>query len=194
MTKLTREQRTAIFALEPPSITGNGPCPWEVGKTYPLSNRVSLKVVGHRRYKGGGWALQYEIHDTRDNVRNLRRTPPSMPDDELRKGFDSYGYPAAPTSDRVKKAAQESAYTSAPTSLSDAGEGIDEKVQDRFSGEAASRDGLREQRRREKWDLAQRLQHAEEEARMLGLDVSHHRRAIAERIARMERLNKGKAA
>jgi hypothetical protein len=192
--KLTREQRAAIFAGHPPSITGNGPSPFEAGKTYRISSLVSLKINAVRRRRQGGWKLEYEILDRRDPVKNMRRTPPVVQDEEIRKGFDSYGYPAEPTADVVAQAARESAYTSQPTSLSDAGESVDDKTQHGFSTEAASRDGLREQHRRERWDLGQRLQRAEAEAELLGLDVSHHRRAIAERIARMERLNKGKAA
>jgi hypothetical protein len=86
-------------------------------------------------------------------------------------------------------------YTQSPAlAIHEAGEAVDESTQQRYTDEAKGHDTLRHEQRRERWDLAARLERAEARAAAQGINVSNHRRAIAERIARMERAVDEKAA
>ena len=119
--RLTRAQRLKLFAGEFPEIEGAGKAPVEEGAVVRLSGKVSLRVLTitfPKRHDGQmAWKLHYELTDTRDPVRLLRRTPPAHRDgDELDIG----------DKDAVKVAAVQSFYTSTPASaLTDAGEAPD---------------------------------------------------------------------
>ena len=123
--RLTREQRSALFARETPRIAGDGVCPVKPGDVVRLSSKVSLLVLQVRRPKAGGWSLQYELRDTRDRVLILRRTPRIENPDLIRRSFDQHGFPVPLDAEEQERAALESAYTTMPTSLSDAGEAVD---------------------------------------------------------------------
>lgn len=137
--KLTKEQRRRLFDLDPPSITGEGPCPVQKGDVVRLSSKMELRVETVGRRRKGGWVLWYVLVDRRDTARILKRTPRPQDYDAIREGFDSDGYPEPLTDDVIRQAARESAYTSAPSSLSDAGEAVDEMTQNRLTKEADAR-------------------------------------------------------
>jgi hypothetical protein len=170
--KLTREQRHQIFAGEPPKITGEGECPVEAGYVLELSSRVRLTVLQVRTRKGGGWSLQYEVSDRRDAPRILRRTPGihHVTKDDL----DDNGDPKPLTADEIHRAAMDSAYTGRPTSLSDAGEAVDEKTQRRFSELARDRKAqlrLLRDAERQLQTAGQRLARVRREAEVMGVDL-----------------------
>jgi hypothetical protein len=189
--RLTREVRARLFAGETPAITGSGPCAAEAGKTYALSPCVDIRILAVRRHRRGGWVLSYEIHDRRDVPRLLLRAPGIGDSDfeAIRESFDEYGYPEEPTADVLARAARESAYTSraSMSAITDAGEAIDERTQTKYTEEARTIDGLREQRRRERWELARQLVSLEQEAATRGVDITSHLRVIADRVARIEK-------
>lgn len=180
MLKLSRQQRTAIFALEPPRIEGKGTCPVKPGHWQPLSSKVSIEVRAIRRHKGGGWSLQYTIHDRRDPVRNLRRTPPSLHDDQLR---------SVPTQEAIEIAAEQSSYTSAPTSLSDAGEATGADWLKKETSRVRKSEQAGRAKRKAKLDavpLSERVAELERRAR-LGEDVRRELTAIRRRVDAAER-------
>lgn len=112
--KLTRTQRMRLFAGECPHIHGQGPCPVKPGETVRLSARVTLVVLRVDAQTRGRWRLMYELHDTRDPVRLVRRTPPTH-----REGGE-YEHPTAAA---IRDAGEQSGYTSSPrAAVSDAGE------------------------------------------------------------------------
>lgn len=197
----TREQRKQLFdhrAGGPPPITGEGVCPFEPGRSYPLSNKLTLRVLEVLRRRKGGWSLRYELIDRRDPPKLLKRTPRAQDFDAIRRGFDEHGFPTPLTPDAERQAAKESAYDSRPGSLSDAGEAVDDETQDRFSGGARTADHLRGQKRWQQFErrnTLERLAAAKAEAVARSIDISHHERVIADRVDRIERqLGKGKAA
>jgi hypothetical protein len=69
-------------------------------------------------------------------------------------------------------------YTQSPAlAIHEAGEAVDESTQQRYTDEAKGHDTLRHEQRRERWDLAARLERAEARAAAQGINVSNHRRA-----------------
>lgn len=199
---LTRQQRAALFAGEAPRIYGprrvviNGQehwrlrkCPVKKGDVVKLSRLMDLKVVRVDSVKGGGWRLQYEIHDRRDPTRLLRRTPPATP----------IGPDSLPTSDEIRKDAQVSAYTSNPAgTVRGAGLAVDELTQRRITQQAHDHAGHQQivnQARRERYELERRLGRAREDAILRGVDISSPIRVIERQIAKIERrVYDGKAA
>lgn len=71
--KLTREQRSALFAGDPPRITfpGDAPCPIKPGHVEVLSAHVKFEVTGARRNKKGEWVLVYTLYNNRLGQRFL---------------------------------------------------------------------------------------------------------------------------
>jgi hypothetical protein len=134
--KLTPQQRKSLFAGNAPSISGEGPCPVAPGYVYRLSERLTLEVEVVRHPAPDKWTLLYCVKDKRDPVRKLRRVPPVHVDDA-----DS----TVPTEDALKDAAEESAYTSMPSSLSDAGEAPPRAVVDAYALRASQQDAARRQ-------------------------------------------------
>lgn len=198
---LTHEQRAQLFAGQTPRIAGEGKCPVEPGYVYRLSKRLELEVTAVRRTKGGGWSLGYTLSDRRDPARILKRTPSAQDFDRMRREQDEYGFPLEPSPEEIRRAAQESAYTSAPTSLSDAGEAVDQATQEAFSKQGQTIDGLREQKRREAWQREQdalsvyeRFRIEWERAERLGTDVHREAAAVRRMVERMARKNARRAA
>ncbi len=119
--RLTRAQRTQLFNGQVPDIEGVGKPPVGEGETIRLSAKVSLRVdritYPIRKDKKRGWKLFYEVRDTRDTVKLLRRTPPAhRAGDEL----------DIQDSGAIAHAAEQSFYTSTPgAAVSDAGEAPD---------------------------------------------------------------------
>lgn len=193
--KLTKEQRVKLQALEPVKIAGTEKCPHTPGDEFTIVKGLTLRVLEIRSPKGGGWSLRYELTDKRDPVRNLRRTPGifHVTHDDL----DEHGEVKPPTAEELKRAAEQSAYTTGPDGM-DAGEGVDDLTQRRFTAEAQKTDTLREQKRRERYEkrtLHERYLAAKAEAAARHIDLSHHERVIADRVDRMERaLGKDRAA
>jgi hypothetical protein len=85
-------------------------------------------------------------------------------------------------------------YTTNPRRTSDGAEVVDAAFASRYANEAKRADALREQRRRDEWDLMEEYRRAKADADQLGLDTSHHDRVIKDRIARIRRGVQGKAA
>jgi hypothetical protein len=114
--RLSRTQRAKLFGGEAPHIGGEGKPPVEAGETVRLSARVALTVL-RVDAKAGKWRLHYELKDSRDPVRLLRRTPPAHREgDELDIGQEG----------AVKEAARQSFYTAdASAAVADAGEAPD---------------------------------------------------------------------
>jgi hypothetical protein len=187
----TREQRKQLGKLEVLRVAGEGECPVGKGDEIPITSTVTFRVDRVNVRRGGGWSLGYTLLVRDEKVRNLKRVPRAQDFDAIRKSFDSAGYPQEPTRDVLEEAAEESAYTSRPTSLADAGEAVDRVTQRRFSEEAKMADRLRDQRRREKYErrnTLERLAEARAEAVARRVDISHHERVIEDRIDRIERL------
>lgn len=71
--KLTREQRTLLFAGEPVKLTfpGDKPCPVPEGHVEVLSAHVKIEVTGTRRSKTGEHVLIYTLHNNRLGQRFL---------------------------------------------------------------------------------------------------------------------------
>jgi hypothetical protein len=78
-------------------------------------------------------------------------------------------------------------YTTDPAKAIDDLETIDAPTQIRLVDAARKRDKLRSQRKYDEWDLGEELKRKEAEAAELGVDISHHRGVIADRIARIDR-------
>lgn len=200
--RLSRQQRKLLFDNKTPPITGEGDCPVKAGDIIALSPKVSLRVLTIRHRKGGkGWSLHYEVQDRRDPVRLLRRTPAITDEsyDQIRRGLEEHdGYPPPPTDDVLAKAARESAYTGAPSSLSDAGEAVDEVTQRRLTQQAHDNRDHQEvvnQARRERHELAHRLDRVRADAELRGVDISSPMRVIERQLAKIERrVYDGKAA
>lgn len=114
--RLTRRQRKELFDGGFPHIGAEGPCPVKAGEQVRLSARVTLNVV-RVDVKRGRWKLIYEVRDSRDTVRLLRRTPPAhRAGDEL--DIQDQG--------AIAHAAEQSFYTSTPgAAVADAGEAPD---------------------------------------------------------------------
>lgn len=114
--RLTRAQRAKLFNRESPHIGGEGTPPVKAGVTLRLSARVTLTVL-RVDVKNGKWRLHYELRDTRDSVRLLRRTPPAHREGDELDITDT---------DAIRVAAEQSFYTSTPeAAISDAGEAPD---------------------------------------------------------------------
>lgn len=199
--RLTRGTRARLFKRETPPIKGDGRCPVAAGDIIELSSKVSLRVLHVNTRKGGGWSLHYELQDRRDPVRLLRRTPGISDEsyDQIRRGLEENdGYPAPPTDDVLAKAALESAYTGAPSSLSDAGEAVDEVAQRRITQQAFDNRGQQDvlnQARRERHELAHRLDRVRADADLRGVDISSSMRVIERQLAKIERrIYQGRAA
>lgn len=71
--KLTREQRSSLFAGDPVKLTfpGGTPCPVEVGHVEVLSAHVWLEVTGVRRSSKGEHVLIYTLSNNRLGQRFL---------------------------------------------------------------------------------------------------------------------------
>lgn len=104
--RLTRAQRMGLFEGECPHIGGEGEPPVEAGETVQLSSKVTLRVI-RVDVKAGKWTLRYELIDTRDPVRLLRRTPPAH-----REGSELDSADAGVS----RQAVEQSHYTSSPVS------------------------------------------------------------------------------
>jgi hypothetical protein len=101
--RLTQQQRLKLFRKQPVSINGEGTPPVQAGETIRLSSKVHL-IVHRVNRKQERWSLHYTLVDTRDPVRKLKRTPHAPQID-----------PSEPTQDAVRDAAEQSAYTAAPS-------------------------------------------------------------------------------
>ena len=186
MLKLTRAQKEKLKAGEPVPIRGDGDCPVRVGEVLEqrgFTLRV-LRVDPHR----GGWALRYEL-TVPDHVRLLRRTPPAA----VVKADGR-----APTPDVIRKAAQESAYTERLTNtVSDAGEAVDEKSQERYARES-EQDRVRRIADYEKTirdrPLHEQLEEALEEARRSGVETTRYEDRIVKGIEAIRRRTRRDAA
>lgn len=169
---LTQNQRSRIFNGDAPNIAGRGKCEAIEGESYPLSNLVSLKIVRIRtrpaqatdQNQDPHWSLLYEIHDRRDKVRNLRRTPQAQDFAATKRSFDEFGYPPEFSEAEQELGAEGSAYTSSSTSLSDAGEAVDKESQKRFSMESE------QDRIKRKKDAELRLKQRSLSARLIELE------------------------
>lgn len=194
--KLTRAERAKLMALEPVKIAREGECPVKPGDEIKLSPLVTLTVNEIRRPKGGGWSLRYTLTDRRDPKRILRRTPGIF--HVTSEDLDEFGNLKAADAEELQRAAELSAYTGGGSSLADAGEAVSRLTQQAFAKEAKTAEGLREQKRRERYEkrtLHERYLAAKAEADARHIDLSHHERVIADRVDRMERaLGKDKAA
>ena len=126
--RLTRKQRAAFFAGDCPSISGEGECPVAPGDVIRLSSKVTFTVVRVKRKVKGKWRLSYVVHDKRDPVRNLRRTPADTPDyDAIREAYapENFKWDELPVvrERRNVDPAEDSAYTGRGIGLvEDAGE------------------------------------------------------------------------
>lgn len=186
--KLTRVQRARLCAGECPRISGEGKPP-ERGEVYALSSRLSIRVARVRVTPSKAWRIDYEIYDRRDPVRQLRLTPAPQDFRAIRASFDPHGMPIPPTADAIKAAAEESAYTSAPSSLSSAGEVVDARTQARFSAETQAthaRDRAEEYRRRQLRAQAARLREGVTWAERLGVDPDSTLREIDRALRGLE--------
>lgn len=186
---ITRELRVQLLAGKAPSITGEGDCPISRGHREPIVKNLDLIVDQIHPRKGGGWRILYVIEDKRDAPRLLRRTPPVVvPEPDKR----------APTAEAIKQGAQESSYTSTPVgAITDAGEAVDERTQDRFSREG-QQDRVRrmadyERKSRER-PLHEQLEDALDEAKRAGVDVTRYEQSIEKRIEAVRRRTRREAA
>jgi hypothetical protein len=177
---LTRGQKAKLSAGECPGLTGTGTCPVERGDEVQVAANLTIRVV---RVDGTpqGWKLRYELHDRRDPARLLRRTPPVV----VPRGEDH------PDEDAIKRAARESSYTTSPVSaISDAGEAVDEKTQQRFTKEAREGFGAhleRERKERQARRLDERLRNVQALADRRGVDLTRKLASIEKRIEAAER-------
>lgn len=192
--KLTQAQRSQIFNGRHARLTfpGDKPCPVAPGFTYALSSNVRIEVieVHQRGSKRRFWDVLYVIRD--DRPQYVRRLPPVHdPIREARRG--------APTAEEIRSAGRESAITSSEAdAITDAGEVVDEISQRRYTRDAelkAEQADVLARARRERYDLARRIERLEEAADRLGVDVSSPMRVIERQLAQAEkRVFEGKAA
>lgn len=178
--RLTPAQKEKLKAGECPGITGTGPCPVKKDDVIQVAKRLEIRVV-RVDPKASGWKLHYEVWDRRDPVRLVRRTPPVVA-----PARDDH-----PDAEAIRRAAQESAYTSSPRSaISDAGEAVDEATAARYAQENRKRfkDDLEAEReRRKRLPLSEQLERVVEDAQRRKADVSGDLRVIQKRIDAMQR-------
>lgn len=139
--RLTRTQRQALFAGQAPHVGGEGEPPCVRGDILKLSTRLSVEILRVDVRYGSGkarWSAHYLVRDTRDPVRQIRRTPPTSnprPDD-----FDGYGYPVQIPDG---EASEESGYTAGgPSVVHDAGEAVSKEVQEALTAAAHEKGSL----------------------------------------------------
>lgn len=180
--KLTPEQKAKIAAGHFIALTGKGVCPAAKGDVLQVKPRLELRVLAVERGSDiREWRLRYEVRDSRDQVRLLRRTPPMVPP----SGEDR------PNEDEIQRAARESSYTpTAHNALVDAGEAVDEATQRRFVKEAET--GLKAQLERERRErraraLDERLRNVQSVAERKGIDLSRKLRRVEAAVEAAER-------
>lgn len=138
---LSREVRERLFRgddLPDITITGKVECPIKPPYGYTLSPKLKLVVTGIGKHPHGHHNLVYTVQDRRDPARLLRRTPGISDEgfDAIRRSFDEYGAPGEPTAGALERASEESSYTGAGSSLSDAGEAVNAHDQERITKRA----------------------------------------------------------
>lgn len=186
---LTREQRAAIFAGRAPDIHvgrgRGGKWPVKPGDVIRLSKKLAIEVLRVDPQRGGRGKVMYCVHDFRDPPKLMRRTPPVV-------------VPGGKETGTIEQAARESSYTSSPTAaITDGGESVDDRSQDRFSREGQQEHVKRmvdyERRIRER-PLHEQLAEALEEARSAGVDTVRYELSIVKRIEALRRRTKRDAA
>jgi hypothetical protein len=184
--RLTRDQRKALFRGDYQRITGEGPCPFQIGKPCFLSSRFWITPTGIKGTPPGEWELLYTVSDHRD--RFLASGVPAMAESERETGMSW-------TDDL------EQGYTGNPhTRLADAGTAVPREVQEEQTKEAHRKWALYESEERA-LDVAQRQQRAISnkirrlmtDAAKTGVDITPHL-AKALRDAEDEVANARKAA
>lgn len=189
--RLSKEQRAELFAGRAPDIhVGRVDGKWsvQVGQVVRLSRKLAIEVLRVDPQKGGRGKVRYVVHDFRDPPRLLRRTPPVVvPEAD-----------GAATPDSISRAAGESSYTGSPAgAITDAGEAVDERSQDRFSRESQQERVRRmadyERRKRER-PLIEQLAEALEEAREAGVDTGRQEARIEAGIEALRRRTRREAA
>lgn len=188
MLQLTRTQRAKLIAGECPGIVGKGRCPVERGYEHRVLKNLTLRVL-RVDARPGGWKLHYEVTNSADPIRLLRRTPPVVPPS---------GDGGMLEESQEKRAARESSYTSSPVSaIEDAGEAVDEQTQDRYSREGTQERVRRiadyEKRKRER-PLHEQLQDALDEAARVGVDTTRYVDGIEKRLEALRRRTEREAA
>jgi hypothetical protein len=136
--RLTREQRRALYDGTYPKISGEGDCPWPMGKAHYLSSRFWIKPVAtHTQLvpgKAHHWRLEYEVYDHRDRY------------------LDSGGPSPMGEAEREKRSSSNDAergYTGNPhTRLADAGAAVSREVQKQQTSESKRRWSLYESEER----------------------------------------------
>ncbi len=164
--RLTRAQRTAIFAGGAPRIAfpGTQPPDIEAGQVIPLSTNVSLTIRGTTRGKKGEHILVYSVRDDRPNL--LRRRPPA----HSPQGADEGPLDA----EAIARAARESAYTTTSHgALTDAGEAVEPEYQDKLTRESRAR-----------WAAEQSTERLEQQARQGARKLGAQLRDLAIEIVR----------
>jgi hypothetical protein len=186
--KLSRAQRAKLLNGEPASISGTGDAPVKKGHVHRISNSVDLKVVRvdiSTDARGKRWSLHYELHDRRDPIRLLRRTPPvSHPS---RSDFDEHGYPLP---QEAHETADTSHYAAGGAVVADAGEAIPRSAQDAYTVQAKMEGQQANAARRLQYEqrhVLTRLAHALSEADRLGIDPARAVARIEAGVAKLER-------
>lgn len=135
---LSAEVRERLFRgddLPEITLTGKVGCPIKPPYEYVLSPKLKLVVTGIGKHPHGHHNLVYTLKDRRDPARLLRRTPGISDEgfDAIRRSFDEYGAPGEPTAGALERASEESSYTGAGSSLSDAGEAVNAHDQEKLT-------------------------------------------------------------
>lgn len=129
---LTTEERAAIFRGDHPQIVREpGDELPELGRSYELSDLVSVTFTHEGRNKRSEVKYRYRVFDQRgDRPRILRRNPPALRPEEAR-----HDRVHPPTAGDIRKAAEDSAYASGgarDTLIEDAGEAPSEQAIENF--------------------------------------------------------------
>jgi len=136
---VSREVREKLFrgsdVLPDITITGTVSCPIKPPYEYVLSPKLKLVVTGIGKHPHGHHNLVYTLQDRRDPARILRRTPGISSEGfgAIRRSFNEFGEPGEPTAGAIERAGEESSYTGAGSSLSDAGEAVNAHDQERLT-------------------------------------------------------------
>lgn len=162
--KLTKQQRSELFAGRTPKITlpGDKPCPVQSGYVHALSANVKIVVVGVNKDRHGDHSLVYALHDARERylARQDGRTHPEQYASSNVGGIDH-----------------------------EAGRAIDAATQEEYSKEGRARDRLRQEAKheaRKALSRSQRLALVEQEAKQRRVPISTQLGAIERQLERIE--------
>ena len=160
--KLTRAQRSSLFAGDWPRISGEGEAPVAPGDVHQVSRRLAIEILRIRKPKKGGWSVEYRVIDHRDHEPYLLPTARSLRLDNEK------GEPVPMTKE------EELGYTHDPRRGISAGRAVPSKYQNVLSMQGHSRHA--EHKRAERAEEETR-----EDLRRLNCEI----RELAKRAAKM---------